>query len=273
MALRLRVTPFSLQDTMECGQFFRYTQSGGTYIVQSSGRIFTLWQRGETLFAEGVEEPFLIRFFRLDEDLASILREIDRDPVIHQAIQEYRGLRLIRQDPWECLVSYLCSSAKSIPQIRSIIEGLCKSSGRKVQFGNYIGYEFPESLCQTSSAYFESVGAGFRTQYLVRTNQCIDRDQLKALQTCRYAEAKERLMRIPGVGKKVADCVLLYSLDFLEAFPMDTWIKKGLQGAYFRGRKVSERRMERYVSRHFGPFAGYAQLYLYHFWRRHPITP
>ena len=273
MPIRLRVFPFSLEDTMECGQFFRFTRSGGTYIVQSSGRIFSLWQRGETLFSEGVEEPFLIQFLRLDEDLTSIQREIDQDSVIHQAIQTYRGLRLIRQDPWECLVSYLCSSAKAIPQIRSIIEGLCKSSGRKVQFGNYIGYEFPESLCHASSSYLESIGAGFRTHYLIQTNQCIDRDQLRALRMCHYLEARERLMRIPGVGKKIADCVLLYSLDCLQAFPVDTWIKKGLQKTYFRGKKIGEKRMEQYVSRHFGPFAGYAQLYLYHFWRRHPITP
>jgi N-glycosylase/DNA lyase len=130
MILRLRVIPFSLQDTMECGQFFRFTRSGGTYIVQSSGRIFSLWQRGETLFSEGVEEPFLVQFLRLDEDLVSILREIDQDSVIHQAIQKYRGLRLIRQDPWECLVSYLCSSAKSILRFAPSSK-VFESSGRK----------------------------------------------------------------------------------------------------------------------------------------------
>jgi N-glycosylase/DNA lyase len=273
MSPHLEVHPFSLQHTVECGQFFRFTKDSGTYLVQSSGRIFSLWQKGKTLFYEGVDESFLIHFFRLEEELHPILRAIDRDPVIHQAIQTYRGLRLIRQDPWECLISYLCSMAKAIPHIRSIIEELCKSSGKRIQFGNYIGYEFPEALCIGSSSLLESIGAGFRTAYLVNASQCINRGQLIQMKSLPYLEAKNSLMKLSGVGKKVADCVLLYSLDFLEAFPMDTWIKKVLQIAYFGGRKAGEKKMEEFVTHRFGPLGGYAQLYLYHYWRHHPITP
>jgi N-glycosylase/DNA lyase len=267
MASRLRITPFSLRDTMECGQFFRFTRVDATYVVQTGGRIFALWQRGADLFFDGIEEEFLIRFLRLDEDLDGILKEVDRDPVLHSAIETYRGLRLIRQDPWECLISYLCSSAKGIPHIRSIIENLCKSSGRKVRYGNYVGYEFPGPLCLTSSRDWDSVGAGFRTGYLVKAGQCIDRERLIQLKSLPYREAKEALTELPGVGKKVADCVLLYGLDFLEAFPLDTWTRKGLQKAYFHGRRVGPKKMEEFVSRHFGRFAGVAQLYLYHYWR------
>ena len=98
----------------------------------------------------------------------------------------------------------------------------------------------------------------------------MDRNQLLSLKGLSYREAREQLMRLSGVGKKVADCTLLYSLDFLEAFPMDTWIKKGLQKIYFKGKKAGEKTMEEFVSHHFGPYAGYAQLYLYHFWRHFP---
>jgi len=267
MTHRLRVHPFSLKDTLECGQFFRYTKVVETYIVQSSHRIFSLWQKGDCLFYEGVEEPFLTRFLGLDEDLDSLLKEIDRDPAIHQAIETYRGLRLIRQDPWECLLSFLCSSAKSIPQIRCIVESLCKSSGKKVSLGNYIGYGFPEPGDVKSSLQLESVRAGFRTDYLVNASQCMNRDQLLALRRFSYQDARKRLMKLTGVGKKVADCILLYSLDFPEAFPVDTWIKKGLQKVYFNGRRVGEKAVEEFVSNHFGPYAGYAQLYLFHYWR------
>ena len=173
MTSRLKIAPFSLKDTLECGQFFRYTKVMGTYIVQSSGQIFSLWQRGDTLYYEGVKESFLVHFFRLDEELDSILKEVDRDPAIHLAIQKYRGLRLIRQDPWECLISFLCSSAKAIPHIRCIIESLCKSSGRKIPFGNFIGYGFPEPHCIKPSLELESVRAGFRTNYLIHAGQCV----------------------------------------------------------------------------------------------------
>jgi N-glycosylase/DNA lyase len=240
-----------------------------TYLVQSSNQIFSLYQKREFLFYDGVEESFLIHFFRLDEDLDSILKEIDRDPIIHQAIQKYRGLRLIRQDPWECLLSFLCSSAKAIPHIRSIVEGLCKSCGKKIFFGEYLGYGFPEPHSIRTPFQLESIRAGFRTNYLVKVDQCMDRKQLFALRELSYGDARKKLMELSGVGKKIADCTLLYSLDFLEAFPMDTWIKKGLQKFYFDGKRVGEKAMEEFVSDHFGCYAGYAQLYLYHFWRNH----
>jgi N-glycosylase/DNA lyase len=267
MSGRLRIPLFSLSDTLECGQFFRFTKAMDSYLVQSSNRIFSLHQEGDSLLYEGVDESFLIHFFRLDEDLGSILEEIDRDPVIHKVIQKYRGLRLIRQDPWECLMSFLCSSAKAIPHIRSMIEALCKSSGKRILWGNYLGYEFPEPHCIETPLQLESVRAGFRTGYLLKASQCIDKGQLLALKGLSYKDARQALMGLSGVGKKIADCTLLYSLDFLEAFPVDTWIKKGLQKVYFSGRRVGEKGMEDFVSNHFGPLAGYAQLYLYHFWR------
>jgi N-glycosylase/DNA lyase len=267
MTGRLRVNLFSLKDTLECGQFFRFTKALDTYLIQTSDRIFLIWQKGEVLFYEGVEESFLIRFLRLDEDMDAILKEIDCDPFIHQAIQKYPGMRLIRQDPWECLVSFLFSSAKAIPHIRCLIEALCRSSGRKMAWDSHIGYGFPEPNCIQGSQQLEEVRAGFRTDYLIQTSQCIDRGQLLALRELRYEEAKKRLMGLAGVGKKIADCVLLYSLDFLEAFPIDTWMKKGLKKFYFGGREVSEKRMETFVSDHFGRYAGYTQLYLYHYWR------
>jgi N-glycosylase/DNA lyase len=271
MMARLRIPTFSLKDTLECGQFFRYTKVMGTYLVQSSDHLFSVWQQGEILFYEGVDEDFLIHFFRLDENLDAILEEIDKDPIIHQAIQKYRGLRLIRQDPWECLFSFLCSSAKSIPHIRCIIESLCRISGKKVAFGRYLGYGFPEPACIRSEVQLESVRAGFRAGYLLNASQCIDRHQLLALKDLPYREARQRLMSLRGVGKKVADCTLLYSLDFLEAFPIDTWIKKGLEKVYFKGRRTGEKKMEEFVSNHFGRYAGYAQLYLYHYWRQQSL--
>jgi len=132
---------------------------------------------------------------------------------------------------------------------------------------SHIGYGFPEPNCIHDSQQLEEVRAGFRTDYLVKTSRCIDRDQLLALRELTYEEAKKRLMGLTGVGKKIADCVLLYSLDFHEAFPIDTWMKKGLKKFYFGGREVGEKRMEAFVSDHFGRYAGYAQLYLYHYWR------
>ncbi|MGZ3495443.1 MAG: DNA-3-methyladenine glycosylase family protein [Thermodesulfobacteriota bacterium] len=271
MTARLRISRFSLQDTLECGQFFRFTKALDTYIVQSSDWIFSIRQKGGFLFYEGVEEPFLIQFFRLEDDLDSVYNGIDVDAIIHRAIEAYWGMRLIRQDPWECLISFLCSSAKAISHIRSIVEMLCRSCGKKVFLKNHISYGFPKPDSIESPSQLAPVRAGFRTNYLLRAGQCIDRRKLASLKDLSHKEARERLMTLSGVGRKVADCTLLYSLDFLEAFPMDTWIKKGLQKVYFKGQKASEKAMEEFVSNHFGRYAGYAQLYLFHFWRKHPF--
>jgi N-glycosylase/DNA lyase len=268
---QLLTPPFSLRDTLECGQFFRFTKVFDTYLVHSSDKIFSIQQQGDILLYEGVDEPFLIHFFRLDEDLDPILKEIDQDPIIHRAIQRYQGMRLIRQDPWECLISFICSSAKAISHIRSMIEVLCKCSGKKIGWENYISYGFPEPHSIKTLLHLEEVKAGFRKKYLFKAYCNMDRNQLLSLKKLPYKEARERLMNIPGVGKKVADCILLYSLDFLQAFPMDTWIRKGLQKFYFKEKKVGEKAMEEFVSHHFGPNAGYAQLYLYHFWRNHSL--
>lgn len=275
MTKHLQVNEFNLGDTLECGQFFRFTKLLNTYLVQSSDKLFSVFQQGNNLYYDGVEESFLIRFFRLDEDLNFILKEIDQDPMIHQAIRRYRGMRLIRQDPWECLLSFLCSSAKAISHIRFILEILCKSFGKKIYWNHYIGYGFPELGGIKESFQLEAIKAGFRTAYLIKASQQVNRTYLLSLKELSYQEARERLMRLSGVGKKVADCILLYSLDFLEAFPMDTWIKKGLQKIYFKGERVGVKSMEEFVSHHFGPYAGYAQLYLYHFWRNDPskISP
>ena len=129
-------------------------------------------------------------------------RKIDRDPVIHRAIEKYRGLRLIRQDPWECLLSFLCSSAKRVDHIRRIIESLCRRSGRKIVSGNMISYGFPEPLCIQNPLELDDIGAGFRALYLVRVNQCIGREDLLRLKELSYAEARERLMELLGCWKE-----------------------------------------------------------------------
>ncbi len=268
MSGSIRLWPFSLKDTLESGQFFRFTKVEDSYLIQSHGKIFILSQKGDQLFYEGIEREFLIQFLRLEEDLSHILKEIDRDHIIHQAILKYSGMRLIRQDPWECLLSFLCSSAKNITHIRTIVELLCQKSGKKIKFRNFIGYEFPESNRLRDCGLLESIGAGFRKNYLIEAGKSIDRNKLLSLKDLPYQEARRNLISHSGVGKKIADCVLLYSLDFLESFPIDTWIKKGLQQFYFKGKRVGESEIEKFVYNHFGPYAGYAQLYLYHFWRK-----
>ena len=139
----LEARNFTLHETLNSGQLFRYIDFGDHYLVHAGNRLFRIWQKGSRIFFEGVGEEFISRFFRLDDDLHGIYRQIGKDPFMRRTIELYRGLRLIRHDPWECLVSFLCSSAKNIPHIKSIVEHLCRHYGPPVSLANYCGYGFP----------------------------------------------------------------------------------------------------------------------------------
>ena len=170
MTSRLRIPCFSLQPTLECGQFFRFTKVLDTYIIQSSDKIFSIRQVGEFLFYEGVEEPFLVHFFRLDEDLDLIYKEIDRDAVIHQAIEKYRGLRMIRQDPWECLISFLCSRAKNIPNIKKTVESICEAFGKEVRLDDYRSWTLPGPGQLADIEKLKAAKTGFRAESIAAAN-------------------------------------------------------------------------------------------------------
>jgi N-glycosylase/DNA lyase len=263
----IEVRDFALHHTLNSGQLFRYVSFGDHYLIHEGNRLFKVWQKGGRIFFEGVEEEFISRFFRLDDDLEAIYHQIGKDPFIGRAIELYRGLRLLRQDPWECLVSFICSSAKNIPHIKCILEGLCRHYGQSVSMGNYRGYGFP-SPDQISEGWdLGRIKAGFRARYLLEIRGRAKSMDLGALGSLEYRDAKKELMALPGVGEKIADCVLLFSLDFNEAFPVDTWIRKAMHLGYHGGENLSDRGIQEFAQGYFGRYAGYAQQYLYHFVR------
>jgi N-glycosylase/DNA lyase len=255
---------------LKSGQLFRYIGIGDHFLVHAGNHLFKIWQKGGRIFFEGVGEEFVSRFFRLDDNLDEIYSQIGKDPFSTRAIELYRGLRLIRQDPWECLVSFLCSSAKNIPHIKCIVEGLCRHSGETVSLGYYRGYGFPTPSQIAEGGDLERIKAGFRARYLLGISRRTTLRELEELRRLEYRDAKKELMALPGVGEKIADCVLLYSLDFTEAFPVDTWIRKAMRVGYYGGKNLPDRRIRKFAQGYFGRYAGYAQLYLYHFARNQP---
>ncbi len=266
----LEIRNLSLHATLSSGQLFRYIAFGDYYLVHARDHLFKIWQKGERIFFQGVDEAFIVRFFRLNDDMEEVYRQIGKDSFIGRAIELYRGLRLIRQDPWECLVSFLCSSVKNIPHIKCILENLCRHYGKPLTLDNYRGYGFPSPDQISEARNLERIRAGFRARYLVETSRLVKSMDLGALRKLKYRDAKKELMILPGVGEKIADCVLLYSLDFTEAFPVDTWIRKAMYWGYHGGRQVPDREIQEFAQGYFGKYAGYAQQYLYHFARNQP---
>ncbi len=258
---------FDLASTLESGQVFRYVRMPEGYLVHVRNGVFRIRQRGSVLDFEGVEERSVIHYFGLDQKYRKIIGTLANKETIGRAVELYWGLRILRQDPWECLVSFLCSSTKSIAHIRVIVERLCRNFGEPVSLGNYQGYGFPHEGTINDLGRLEAIGLGFRARYIYEMNRIVQMGYLENIGGKAYEEARNVLMDLPGVGEKIADCVLLFSMGFLQAFPVDTWIKRGMEDTYFQGKRTSPRKIGSFARQRFGPFAGYAQQYLYHYWR------
>ncbi len=283
--------PFSLEHTLRCGQLFRWEKLGDWWYGVVADRVLKIRQIGDRLFFQGfpeaVNQRFIETYLRLDDDLPNILSEISIDEHVKKAVKRFYGLRICRQDPWECLTSYICATYKNIPAIKKMIHNISKSFGKKISFDGYDFYTFPKAtdLAQRSPKDLRRCGLGYRAERLLETAKILKRGDfsLEILKRLKYVDSKQKLLSLPGVGSKVADCVLLFSLEKLEAFPVDVWMKRAVTTFYtshfdssFITRvsskgSISQKEYETincFGREYFGRYAGYAQEYIFHLLRR-----
>ncbi len=259
----ISVKDFNLESTLHCGQLFRVFKGEDWYYITVRDRIFRVRQSKRRLEFHGIDRESFVRYFALDESYSSIIQQINRDPHIDTAIRRYYGLRIVRQDPWECLISFLCSSAANIPKIKLNLEALAQFFGRRIELYGFERYSFPNPGDLNDYELIFTAKTGFRAKYIKTANDLVDEAFFTSIKKLPYLEAKRALKQIPGVGDKIADCVLLFSLGFTEAFPIDTWMKKILQKLYFQNREVSNLQLGIFGAEYFGRYAGYAQQFLY----------
>ncbi len=264
----LKNIPFQLDRTVSCGQAFRWRQHDGFWYAPVGDKVWKIRQEGDTLWYEGPTEDELVRYFGLDVPLDRILNEIDTDPLIHAAIEQCRGLRIIRQDPWECLVSYICATCANIPGIMLRIENLSMKYGRNLELDGQVFHTFPDAdiLYKEDICAVRACKVGYRDAYICKAANMAANDPhwAEEIRTLPYPQAKKKLMTFPGVGPKVADCVLLFAFEKYEAFPVDVWIERILRTKYLgESRKLSYKEAGEFARNHFGQYAGYAQEYLF----------
>ena len=293
----LPVREYDLAATLDSGQVFRWHAVGDSWHGVVGKRVVCLTQTPAGIHAETaapVESwDWLREFLQVEIDFAAVLKTFPEDEPMRQASAACRGLRLLRQDPWECLASFILSSTKQIVQIRQIVARLCERFGEPLsplrsaglRPGEWLssrspapgrrpalqGFSFPspQTLAEVSEADLRDCKMGFRAPSLRAAAQQITDGNL-ALEKIRqldYRAARAELMKLRGVGGKIADCVLLFAYGFDGAFPVDVWIERALQELYFPRRRASEPRLRRFADTHFGPHAGYAQQYLFHYMR------
>jgi len=284
--LDLDKTPFNLDYTLNCGQIFRWKKLKGWWHGVLGTSVVKICQNSEALrfqtYPEKVDTASVWSYFRLDDNLPNIYSRIKKDRYISEAVQKFQGLRLIRQDPWECLVSYICATNKNIPAIKNMISNMCMRFGKKIltQDGEFYMFPKPPNLAKASLKELRRCKLGFRAERVKATSNIVSSGafDLWALKSLPYEKAKKELMTLPGVGPKVADCVLLFSLDKLEAFPIDIWMKRIILKYYpnhFERFFVEKATVKKSLSspeyetinsfgrKYFGDYVGYAQEYLF----------
>jgi N-glycosylase/DNA lyase len=271
------IRDYSLDLTLGCGQAFRWRKLGDVWHGVVQGRWVELRrveQGIEARTAEAVADwGWLADYLQVELDFESVLASFPEDEPMRQAVAACRGLRLVRQDPWECLASFILSSTKQIVQIQQIVGLLCERLGEPVATPSGAGdaWSFPTPVRVAACAEAELRGCkmGFRAPNLLATAKRVASGEvdLERLRAMPVGEARAVLMELPGVGRKIADCVLLFAYGRQEAFPVDVWIMRALKELYFPRRRVRLERLHRFAATHFGPNAGYAQQYLFHHYR------
>ncbi|HEU5125292.1 MAG TPA: DNA glycosylase [Verrucomicrobiae bacterium] len=271
------VRDYDLAATLSSGQAFRWRFIDGGW----NGVIAKRWVRlrGDkfSIHAETAEPVsdwnWLTDYLQTDLDLRVVLETFPNDEPMHAATLACRGLRLLRQEPWECLASFILSSTKQIVQIQQIVAALCERFGEPIPalppHGPAFSFPSPERLARASESELRECKMGFRAPYLLETARIIvsGKLHLENLREVPVEIARSELMQLPGVGRKIADCVLLFAYGFPTAFPVDVWVMKALRELYFPKRRPSAKRLQHFSETHFGPNAGYAQQYLFHYMR------
>lgn len=268
---------YDLAATLASGQAFRWRPVNGAWEGVIGERWIRLRQEQNCIRAETAvpvnDWLWLRHYLQLDVNIKEICGTFPADEPMQNSIQFCHGLRLLRQEPWECLASFICSSTKQIVQIQQIIALLCRRFGEPlaVPAGHEPVWTFPHytRLAGVAEAELRECKLGFRAPYLLHSARKL-RDgeiNLAALHNVTLEEARAHLTHLPGVGLKIADCVLLFAYGFPQAFPVDVWIMKALRQLYFPKRRVKLPRLRRFSQTHFGPHSGYAQQYLFHYMR------
>ena len=260
--MKIRCEDFNLAATLESGQVFGFASDApGRYAGTLLGHPVKLHQREGFLHVQNGSSPLasetVRHYFDLDRDLEVIYSLLRSDFALEPSFRLFKGLRLIRQDPWEALACFIISSNNNVKRIMGIYRNLLRHFGR---------FPSPADIARSHERILRGLGLGYRAPFLLRTATFLSNnpDYLETVRGASYEEAKTRVLAFPGIGPKVADCVLLYGFHKLEAFPVDVWIARAMRWFYFRGRKVAEDKIRKFAAKRWGENAGYVQQYLFH---------
>lgn len=259
------IADLDLAQTLDCGQSFRWTEnSDGSFSGVAYGKSVRVLLEKETLFIYNAcsdDSKIWFDYFDLGLDYGKIREQISKiHPVLKEAAKYAPGIRILRQEPYEALCTFIISQNNNIKRIKGIVQRLCENFGEEIE-ENVFAFPSAEKMAGLSPEDLAPLKAGFRNRYLIDAAQKVagGEVQLEKCQTIDYEEARKELMKITGVGVKVADCTLLFGMHRIEAFPVDVWMKRAMDKLF-----------PDMTPNDFGKYAGIAQQYIFHYSRMHP---
>ncbi len=258
----------NLNETLRCGQSFQWrAEPDGAWRGVIGGAVVRVWQQGDALACDTSLPPDAVAaYFRLDDPLDAIYATFPPDPALPQAVAAYRGMRLVRYEVWDAVLSFLCATNTNIPRIDKMLGALAARFGDRLD-ADFHALPRPHQLAGSSEGELRALGLGYRAAYVLQAARMVDsgRFDLGVLAAMDYEAAHVHLQALPGVGPKVADCICLFALGWLQAVPVDVWVRRILSQR--RAGLRSYRAMAEFAREWLGPYAGYAQQYLFHYER------
>ncbi len=252
-----------LDHTLSCGQAFRWRKENGRWRGVVAGAEIVLQQCGDEVDVKTSFSDRAVRdYFRCDDDIGAIIADISSDRYVAGLLRKYPGLRLLRQDPWECSASFILATYANVPRIIQMVEKVCRTFGTRLSAGTY-SFPTPDQILKKNDKA-KTCGLGYRCDRFVEFARSVHEGEVDfdSLRRSSYADCVNELVRFDGIGNKVADCVAIFSLDQLEAFPIDVRICRVLEQRY--GVQGNYRKVSAWARQHFGRYAGYAQEYIYY---------
>jgi N-glycosylase/DNA lyase len=288
--MKISAPDFDLEKTLDSGQVFHWEKIGKAFVGAIGDRAVYVEQRRDVLRANVASassrysgksaqdaQVTIKHYFALDHRLAEICASFPNDPIMNQARDFCRGLRIIRQPKWECLATFICSSMKQVAHIRQISLALRQRFGDRRRVGGDAVHTFPPArrIARATEDDLRKCALGYRAKNLLASARLVDsrKCDLESWSALSDTDLREKLCSLPGVGAKIANCVMLFAYERLRAFPIDVWIERVLKQQYFpRRKKASDLQLREFSETYFGAHGGYAQQYLFHHARMSPRT-
>lgn len=271
------VSDFSIHQIAESGQTFRWNSDGnGGYTGVAFGKVINIKQSGNSITINGANEAeyqsIWKHYFDMDSNYGRLKDSLrGKDEHLDNAIEFGNGIRILNQDVWEMTISFIISGNNNIPRIKKSIDLICERYGnfiKDIEGKKYYSFPTPKQLSGATVEDLRACGVGYRDSYIFRTTRAVLEKEvdLELVKTMHIDDAREELKKLTGIGDKVADCILLFSCNKKNAFPVDTWVKKILS-TYYNFEKTSNKEINRFANEYFGEYCGIAQQYLFYYIR------